>query len=252
MLANTPNRPISATSSVPRTAAPRRPLGLLFLLQFGVFAVTLVVLGGAIGWPASLDDPPATMLPLLVAQRGAVALGYSCYLASALLLIPIAVVVRRLTMATEAQLPAIAATLGVLAGLCKTFGILRWLTAMPTLAGLYGDPTSGQATRDAIAVVYIALNNYAGGIGELLGVDILAGLWTCFVALTIIRRGAAPLPLPTWLGWFGLLAGASLLIGAVELVGLDLGSLTLTFSGVVWQLWMIAMGLMLLFRRHNA
>jgi hypothetical protein len=195
------------------------------------------------------------MLPLLVAQQGAAALGYSCYLASALLLIPIAVVVRRLTTATETQLPAIAATLGVLAGLCKTFGILRWLTAMPALAGLYGDPTSGQATRDAIAVVYvvyIALNNHAGGIGELLGVDILAGLWTCFVALTIIRRGAAPLPLPTWLGWSGLLAGASLLIGAVEFVGLDLGSLTLTLSGVVWQLWMIAMGLMLLFRRHNA
>ena len=249
MLTNAPARPVGITPATPRlTVALTRSLGVLFLLQFGVFAVTLVVLGGAIDWPASLDAPPTAMLPLLVAQRGAVTLGYSCYLVSALLLIPIALLARRMAP-PGAQLPAIAATLGVLAGLCKTFGILRRLTAIPALAELYGDPASGQATRDAVAVVYIALNHYAGGIGELLGVDLFAGLWTVLVALAIVRRDSAALPLPAWLGWFGLFAGASLLSGTVGIGGLDLGGLALTISGVLWQLWMIAMGLLLSFHR---
>jgi hypothetical protein len=47
------------------------------------------------------------------------------------------------------------------------------------------------------------INNYGGGIGELLGVTIFASIWTMLVSWEFISQKT----LPSWLGYFGILAG---------------------------------------------
>lgn len=213
--------------------------GALLLAQFAIFVVTLLTLGSAINWPASLGEPASVVLPLIAAERAAVSVGYVAYLASALLLIPIALLLRRALAGSSAQLLTIAAAFGALAGVLKILGIVRWLTVMPVLAQSYIDPAASAATREMVALVYQSFNAYAGGVGENLGVMLFSGLWTTLVALVLLRAR----PRRPWLGWSGLLAGAVVLAGFVEVFGVDLGGLYLTLSGVVWQLWMIALGI---------
>lgn len=56
--------------------APRAALLAVTLTQFGLMLAATAVLGRAINWPASLQQSPALVLPLIHAQAGAVLLGY--------------------------------------------------------------------------------------------------------------------------------------------------------------------------------
>jgi hypothetical protein len=51
------------------------------------------------------------------------------------------------------------------------------------------------------------------------------------------------------LGIFGIIAGVGLLVGLVEIFGLALPGIFLTVNGVVWQLWVLALGIVLLTNR---
>lgn len=48
----------------------------LLLLQFVTMWGAFFILAPAINWPASLDEPPAIILPLILNQSGAVFAGY--------------------------------------------------------------------------------------------------------------------------------------------------------------------------------
>lgn len=231
------------------TPTEQRTTGILFLVQFAVFIVALVVLGSAINWPASLDEPASVALPLIREQAGAVALGYTSYFISALLLAPISLLLGRILRDQQAALMTVAAGFGLLASFAKLLGISRWLVMMPSLANTYIDPQASAATRDATVVVYNAFNQYAGGVGEVLGVALFTGLWTGIVSVALLRQASAQ-RLPRWLGFVGLIAAALVLVPLVEVYGLDPGPM-LIVSGVVWQLWMIAMGTLLLVRARK-
>lgn len=216
--------------------------GWLLIAQFILMYATVGILGSAINWPASLDEPAAAMLPLVLEQSGAVALGYSAYFASALLLAPIALLVYQFAQGGGRAALLVATGFGVLASFAKLLGIARWLVLMPSLASAYADPQTSAASREAIVVVYDAFNAYAGGVGETLGVALLSGLWTALVSLAALR-GAAPLP--RWLGWSGLLAAALLVVAVAGAYGVDLGPI-LFVQGIVWQFWMLALAIVLL------
>lgn len=226
--------------------------GALLLAQFAIFLVALVTLGRAINWPASLDQPASVVLPLIREQRGPVALGYTSYLLSALLLVPIALLLRRVLDtgmgALFGSVLAVSAAIGAAAGVLKILGIVRWLVVMPFLADSYVDPAASATARETVMIVYNALNKYAGGIGEMLGVVLFSGVWTLLVAVVLLRSTT----LPRWLGWFGLVAGVVVTAGFVEVFGVTIDGLYLTVSGVIWQLWMIALGVALLRTRTAA
>lgn len=137
---------------------------------------------------------------------------------------------------------SVTVTLGALAGVLKLLGIVRWLVAMPALAASY--VSGGEASQATVAVMYDILNNYAGGVGEALGVQLFAGLWTLLVSVVLFR-----LPRGRVLGTAGLVASALLLAGLTELFGTDLGPV-LTVSGVFWQVWLLALGLTFLRARR--
>jgi hypothetical protein len=242
------------TNAAPRrvaspTFAAERVAGGLLIAQFVLMFAALFILGGAINWPASLGEPAAVNLPLIVEQAGAVALGYGSYFLSALLLAPIALLVYALRREGDGRVTLlVAAALGVLASFAKLLGISRWLLLMPGLAQTYLDPAASDATRAAITITYDAFNSYAGGIGELLGVSLLSGLWTLLVSVVLLRGSSLA---PRWMGVYGLVAGGLLLGSLPEVVGIDVGPL-LIIQGFAWQFWLLALGIYFLRRPHAA
>lgn len=232
----------SVAKAQSKTSSSDKLTGALFLLQFLVFLVTVVVLGSAINWPASLDEPASVVLPLISEQRGPVLLGYSAYMLSALLLIPLAFLTRQVLGGRDHLLLTIAAFVGAASGVLKILGLTRWLFVMPFLSDTYVSPTTSEANRATLEIVYNAFTKYGGGIGENLGVMLFSGGWTVLIAIGILRSRR----LPAWAGWFGLVAAAVTLFGFIEVYGINTGPL-LTVSGVIWQLWAVTMAALLFF-----
>jgi hypothetical protein len=185
-------------------ATPRDwPLIALAAAQTAIFAIPLVVLGQAIGWPGSLRLPAAEILPLIAKNPIAVQVGYWSYLLVSLALIPLALALRLHAHAKGLQglLVDTATALGIAAGVLKMLGIVRWLIAMPGLSEMHGT-TTDPAMRAAIEVSYTALNGYAGAVGELLGVQLASGLFLVLTGLILIRTDR------TLIGWGGVVIGA--------------------------------------------
>lgn len=222
-------RPPAPTTDVRRVAA-----GLLAVEGLLMF-VPLAILGSAIGWPASLDDPAAVALPRLLENEGAVRLGYLVYLAYSVLFLPVAIwATRALTGGADGPLTRLATGLAVASTLARCIGILRWLTAMPTLATTFVAAPDG-ASRAALAAVYDALNDFGGGIGEALGVSLFAVGWLATTIVAAWRVGVVP----RWLLLFGGLAAAALALPLAELGGIDLGPLG-PVGVTALQLWFLA------------
>ena len=235
------------TRHSPGVTAPttgRRTAAALLAVEGVLLFVPLVVLGGAIGWPGSLDDPASVALPRLLENEGAVRFGYVAYLAYSVLFLPVAVwTTRTLTRGDDGPLARLAVGFAVASALARSIGILRWLTAMPVLAQAYASAPDG-APRDTLAVQYDVLNSFGGGIGELLGVSLFAVGWLGCTLLAARRAEGAP-------GWLVALGGAAALglaLPLVELGGVDAGPLTSVGTSLL-QIWFLAAAVVLLRRR---
>lgn len=222
---------------------------LLLILEPILMYLAFFVLSSSIDWPGILDEPAAVNLPLIVENRGAVVLGYGAYLAYSLLILPLSVMLYFVLKDRGGSSPllAVAAAVGIVSALARALGIVRWLFLMPVLAGLYLDPASGRATRDAVEVAYTAFNEYAGGVGELLGVSLTGAVWVGLTSVALLRSGR----FPNWPGILGLLAAGLLLPGLLAVVGLDTGSLFAVIGGNVLLIWMLALAVVL-FRSRRA
>src|SRR3712207_700905 len=140
-------------------------------LQFLLLTAAIVVLGSAIDWPASLDEPASVVLPAITEQRGAVIAGYGAYMLYSLLFVPLALLLYQVLAGSGATSPllAVAAGFGVVSALARALGIVRWFVLMPFLAEAYLDPWASEATRESVSLLYEAFNAYAGSVGEVLG-----------------------------------------------------------------------------------
>jgi Domain of unknown function (DUF4386) len=66
------------------------------------------------------------------------------------------------------------------------------------------------------------LNDYAGSVGEVLGVRLFAGLWLAIVSVQILQTRV----LPRWLGFLGLVSASLLGVQLARLFGVILGAET--------------------------
>ena len=215
---------------------------LLLVLEPILMYAAFFVLSSSINWPASLDEPAGVNLPLILEERGAVIVGYGAYLAYSLLILPLAVMLYfALKGRGSSPLLAVATAVGAVSALARALGIVRWLFLMPFLAEIYGDPASSPTTREAVEVAYAAFNEYAGGVGELLGVALTGAVWVGLTSVALLHSGR----FPRWLGLLGLLAAALLLPGLLSVVGLDVGSLFAVVGGNVLLIWMLALAVVL-------
>ena len=224
-----------------RSRVPAASAGVVSLLFGALLFVPVIVLGAAIGWPASLDEPATVIMPLILDQQVAVQFGYLVYLAYSVLFFPaIALIGRVIGDSPTTRLSTVFAAISTVA---RSIGIIRWLTVLPALAVAYAaEPTA------AIAIAFDAINSYGGGIGELLGVSAFGALAIALTSVSIARSGT----LPKWLAAFGFVAAIALMLPWLELLGIDLGAI-LSISVTVVQLWFFAMGfaLMSLARRDR-
>jgi hypothetical protein len=220
-----------------------RITGWLLVAESLLIFVPVSVLGSAINWPKSLSDPAAKILPLLVENISAVRFGYLVYLVYSILFWVVASLTIQVLSNDEPDSIwlRVANGFGIASAIARCLGIIRWLVAMPALATLYTDPTISSGTRESIAVVYRALNDYAGSIGEVLGVSLFAGLWLAIVSVRILQTRI----LPRWLGFLGLLSATLLGVQLARLFGVDLGAF-ISISVSVLQLWFLAMGIVLI------
>ncbi len=231
------------TTAIPATMiAPARRKripgsSVLLLLQFATMWGAFFILAPTINWPASLGEPPTVIFPLILDQSVAVFAGYLSYLVHALALIPLAILLRD-SLKLDGAMGTTVVTLGVLAGFAKALGITRWLFLMPGLAAAYTDPTATAAEQAAISAVYEAFNAYAGGIGELLGVGLFAGIWTIVISTILVCNG------DRMLGFAGYGAAALLLSTLLSVVGIE-SPLMLTLSGILWQFWTLALAIVI-------
>lgn len=68
---------------------------MLFIVTAVLSLLPMVVLGPAIGWPASLGKPAAEQLAAIARAPRAVAIGYGIYLLYSVLVLPVMVLAAR-------------------------------------------------------------------------------------------------------------------------------------------------------------
>jgi len=233
----------------------RRLAAALLILLPVAFTVCFTLLGSWFEYPAILRQPTAAILTKFQAGGPSLVAVWYALTLTALLFIPLAVLLHRALAGREASATLwVATTFGVVAGLVQALGFLRWPFLMPHLARVYLDPGTGEPQRAAAALVFEAFHRYAGmGLGEHLGY-LSTSLWTAGVALTLwqaARAHRAP-QFGRTLGLSGAVLAAGLACGLLEPAGWALGGTINTLSYLAWSVWLIALGVLLLLRREGA
>jgi hypothetical protein len=213
------------------------------------FNLAFFELGRAFDYPNILRKEPDEILRRFHAGGSGLILRWEALLASALLMLPLTVLLA-VVLDAGPTLTALAVIAGVIAGLVQALGLVRWPFAVPELARRYvaaPDGPEGDATRQTVAVVFATLHRLFGvGIGEHLGY-LFTGLWTLLIAASILST----LALPTWLGIAGVLIGIALLIGVLEFVGPNepdgwpLAGTIVPIAYIAWSIWLILLGVFL-------
>ena len=213
------------------------------------FNVAFFELGRSFDYPNILRREPDEILRRFAAGGSGLILRWQALLLSALGMLLVAPMLSVVLGASPA-LTALSIVTGVGAALVQALGLVRWPFAVPELARRYEAATGpdAAATRATVVVVFATLHRLLGvGIGEHLGY-LLTGLWTLFVAASILTTAV----LPSWLGIIGLPIGVALLIGTLEFVGSNerdgwkLAGIIVPIAYIAWSVWLIAVGVFLL------
>jgi hypothetical protein len=215
------------------------------------FNLAFFELGRAFDYPNILRREPDEILRRFLAGGSGLILRWQALLISALAMLPLSTLLA-VVLGAPLALTALAVVTGVAAALVQAVGLVRWPFAVPELARRYvaaEDGPAGDATRHSVEVVFAVLHRLFGvGIGEHLGY-LFTGLWTLLVGWSILSTAV----LPAWLGMVGLPIGVALLIGTLEFVGPNerdgwsLAGVIVPIAYIAWSLWLIALGVLLLF-----
>lgn len=220
--------------------------GVISIIQGLLIFVPTIVLGQAINWPESLDDPASISLPRILEEETAVRFGYIVYLIYSLLFVGAIFLIAKLNKGIAMQgLFTIIIAFAIASTVARSIGIVRWLVPMPQLAEAWESAASDQE-RYAISVLFDALNDYGGTIGEVLGVSIFAAISVFILNYALLKDRT----MPTWLVGFGFVAAISVLTTTVELAGSDPGIL-LVIGTTMIQLWFLVVGIWLLAKSSN-
>ena len=197
-------------------------------------------------YPDILRNPAGYVLRHIDAGgRGLVAIWYG-FMLTAVLFVPLAVLVHKVLTRENTPYMAVATAFGIIAGVVQFLGLVRWPLLVPYLADTYLAPASSGTTREAVAVVFQAFNQYAGvAVGENLGY-LFTGLWSVLVALAMF---GSPLPFRRWLGLLGMVSAASILVGTLEPAGFEPAANVVVIGYILWSIWLALFGIFLLLPR---
>jgi hypothetical protein len=224
-----------------------RITGLLLVVMPIAFNLFFFLLGRRFDYPAILRQPTGEILSRF--QTGGVTLKliWHGFFLTAVAFVPLVVLVGQVLADDELVVVPLATTFGVLAAAVQFLGLIRWPYLVPYLARTFLDPSSSEATRDAVAVIFQAFHRTLGvAIGEHLGY-LFTGLWTLLVGVAMTQGDI----FPALLGWLGVVLGLSLIVGSFEFVGpfeetgWGLAGMLVPIAYITWSLWLVATGIML-------
>ena len=190
-------------------------------------------LGSVFDYPQILEEPTSDILALYREHQGAVVGWFLVLVISAAMLAPAGLLLGRLTGGTLGRW--IAAT-GVAAATVQVIGLQRWVTLVPGISDDALDPARRAAAEDRFEFLHTLFGKV---VGETIGYALTAA-FTVLVVIALSRT-----ILPVWLAWTGYASAALIATGIVIPV---LGAASLTnFAGyVLWCLWLLGVGFLLL------
>jgi hypothetical protein len=222
--------------------------GLLLIAVPLAFNAAFALLAARFDYPDILRRPTAEVLSRFRAGGTPLVLTWWAFALTALLMVPLVVLLSRAIGDADPTLIAVATTVGVLAALVQFLGLIRWPFLVPYLARTAAEPDASEARREAVDVVFQAFNRYLGvAVGEHLGYG-LTGAWTTLAGVALTGTAAVP----GAIGIAGIAIGPVLMLCSLEFVGghepggwKPAERLT-PIAYVAWSLWLIATGIALL------
>jgi hypothetical protein len=222
--------------------------GLLLIAVPLAFNGAFALLAARFDYPDILRRPTGEVLEAFRAGGTPLVLLWWAFAVTAVLMVPLVVLLSRAIDDADPTLLAVATTVGVLAAVVQFLGLVRWPFLVPYLARAFHEPGAGEARREAVDVVFQSFNRYLGvAVGEHLGYA-LTGAWTTLTGIALTQTGAAP----GWLGILGLVIGPVLMLCSLEFVGghepggWRLAERLTPITYVAWSLWLVATGVALL------
>jgi hypothetical protein len=223
-----------------------RLTGILLILTPIAFNVFFTLLSVTFEYPDILREPAGQVLRRFDAGSSSLIAIWYGFMLTAVLFVPLAVLVHKALVREDTPYMSVATAFGVVAGVVQFLGLVRWPFLVPYLADTYLDPASSAATRESVAVVFQAFNQYAGvGVGENLGY-LFTGIWTALVALAMF---GSPLPFRRWLAILGVLSAAGVSVGTLEPVGFEPAADIVVVGYILWSIWLALFGILLLLPR---
>src|SRR5918995_699659 len=223
-----------------------RLTGVVLILTPVAFNVFFTLLSVTFGYPDILREPTGQVLGRFDAGGGSLVAIWYGFMLTAVLFVPLAILVHKVLARQDTPYMAVATAFGVVGGVVQFLGLVRWPFLVPYLADAYLDPASSGATRESVAVVFQAFNQYAGvAVGENLGY-LFTGLWTALVALAMFGSG---LPFRRLLGLLGVVSAACVFVGTFEPAGFEPAANIVVVGYILWSIWLILTGILLLLAR---
>ena len=120
--------------------------GIVLILMPIAFNVFFTLLSVTFEYPDILREPTSYVLRSFDAGgSGLVAIWYG-FMLTAVLFVPLVVLVHKVLARQDTPYMAVATTFGVVAGVVQFLGLIRWPFLVPYLADVYLDPASSEAT----------------------------------------------------------------------------------------------------------
>jgi uncharacterized protein DUF4386 len=222
--------------------------GLLLVAVPLAFNAVFALLAARFDYPDVLRRPTPEVLAAFRAGGASLVLLWWAFALTALLLVPVVVLLSSAVSDADAALLDVATTVGVLAALVQFLGLVRWPFLVPYLARADAEPDASPARREAVDVVFQSFNRYLGvAVGEHLGYG-LTGAWTTLAGVALTQSSAVP----GWLGVVGIVIGPVLMVCSLEFVGRHeptgwkLAERLTPVTYIAWSLWLVATGVALL------
>jgi Domain of unknown function (DUF4386) len=223
----------------------RAAAALLIVLPLA-FNVCFFLLGRSFDYPDILRRSTSEVLDRFRAGGSRLLLLWWAFAMTAVLLVPLAVLLAAALVGANSSVVTVAVMTGVLAGVVQFLGLVRWPFLVPYLARV--DVDASPARREAIDVLFQSFNRYLGvAVGEHLGY-LFTGAWSALTGITMMQATNTP----WWLGLVGIIVGGLLMICSLEFVGAfeDQGwrvaAVLTPVAYVAWSLWLVAVGVALL------
>lgn len=216
--------------------------GLVLIILPLAFNVLFFMLGRAFDYPDILRKPTDHILTQFAAGGSCLIALWYAFAVTALLAIPMALLLGAVFDDEYPHLADVSAIIGVLSGLTQAMGLLRWPLLVPVLVAQYTKAETSQAQRDALAVVFNAFHQYVGVvIGEHLGF-LFTGTWTLVISGMMMGSSL----FPGVMGALGIASAVGILAGLLEPAGWKPAGAINAIGYVIWSLWLIATGVILI------